>query len=117
MQFSAVTLVNLVRLIPTPVFVPPLPLMVYPAQLRVMWLTPITSPFPEQGPMLPVRTTVVPGGSVIVAPHAGDRWTVLAKTAGGKKINAQPRKVNRSRTVSRIFGEPLGLKTDSLTPC
>ncbi len=78
--------------------------MVYPAQLRVMLLAPMTSPFPEQGPMLAVRVVLV----VIVAPHDGF-W---AETEAGKKASVEPITVKRSRTARGIFGGFLRLKTE-----
>ena len=100
------------RLIPTS---KPEPVIVFPAQLRVMPLAPtIRSPFLGQGPMLPVRTTVVPDGSVIVEPHAGDKWTVLAKIGAGEKASTEPRRAKRSKTASGIFGDSLALKNDHL---
>jgi len=57
----------------------------------------------------PVIVTDVP-----TAPNEGLRetvGTVLAKTSGGNKVSAEPRKVRISRTASGIFGDPSSLKT------
>ena len=60
---------------------------------------------------MPVRTTVVPGGPVIAVPHMGSMRAVLAKTGGGRKASAEPRKAKMSRIESRIFGDSFSLKT------
>ena len=104
LQFLTVTPDIPVRVIPVE---PPVPLLiVYPAQSSVMPLAPMTSPFPEQGPMPPLRVVLV----VIVEPHDG----LWEKTGIDKKTSIEPRTVKRSRTASRIFGDTLCLKTDRL---
>ena len=78
-------------------------IIVCPAQLSVMPFTPMTSPFPEQGPMSLVKVML----PVIVAPHPTE-----AMAGAGRRTSAQPVTVTSSRTASGTFEVAFSLKAN-----
>ena len=68
-------------------------------------MAPMTSPFPEQGPIFALKAVFV----VITLPHPTE-----PKTGAGKIVSVEPKTVKSNNTASGILGNSRFPKTNGL---